>query len=196
MDSLNSWLADIPDGWVLLAACATLAALFVPVGLKAGAPGVMLKSGAGYEKAMLAFQLNAGAAPEMFETWDDDTKRKLRTALMWDFLFIFIYPGLISALCLSGAKYLDAAGYPGFRVSLVFIMMALFAALLDAFENCALLTVLHGSNGTVWPAVARYCAIPKFALAFIAGGYALLVSIAAAALWLYNSVAGRPSLPS
>ena len=36
------------------------------------------------------------------------------------------------------------------------------AALLDAVENYALIQVLLGSQQALWPAVARWCAIPKF----------------------------------
>ena len=196
MDSLNSWLTNLSGGWVLFAACAALAVLFALVGMKASAGELKLKPDAGYDKPMLAFELNAGAATQMFESWDAETKSVLRTALMWDFLFIFIYPGLIAAVCLVGARYLDARGYLGLRVSIFFILLALFAAALDAVENCALLGVLGGQEANLLPAVARWCAIVKFACAFTAGGYALLACFAAAALWLYHLVAGRPPIPS
>jgi hypothetical protein len=191
---MEAWLANLPDGLVLLIACVTLAALVPLVGLKAGATSLNLKPDAGYKKPMLAFELNAGAASEMFETWNDDTKRVLRTALLWDFLFIFIYPGLIAALCLTGAKYLDAKGFLGFRISLIFIMFALVAALLDAIENCALLALLANYEMDILPVVARWCAIVKFVLVIIAASYALLTCVLALAAWLWPGAAAALQL--
>ena len=182
---------------MLFAACLTLAVLFALVGLKASADRLKFTEeyGKRYDKPMLAFEFNAGEAPRMFESWPE-AKKVLRAALMWDFLFIFIYPALIAAVCLAGAGYLDAHGYVGFRLSLLFILLALVAAVLDAAENCALLAVLADYESGLLPAVASLCAKAKFALAIIAAAYALLACLAAAALWLYHSFAGRAPLPS
>ncbi len=197
MNAVNSWLASVPAGWVLLLAVVTLAVLFALVGLKASADQLKFTNEEyrkRYDKPMLAFEFNAGEASRMFESWPE-AKKILRAAIIWDFLFIFIYPGLIAAVCLVGARYLDAQGYVGFRVSLFFILLVLVAALLDAVENCALLAVLSDSQNSSLPAVAFYCAKVKFALAYIAAGYALLACAGALALWLYNSFAGRAPLP-
>jgi hypothetical protein len=182
---------------VLFVACVTLAALFALVGLKAGAGQLKFTEeyAKRYDEPMLAFEFNAGEGPRMFESWPE-AKRVLRAALMWDFLFIFIYPALIAAVCLVGARYLDARGYVGLRVSLFFILLALVAAVLDAVENCALLAVLADYESGLLPAVAALCAKAKFALAIMAAAYALLACLAAAVLWLYNSFAGRAPLPS
>ncbi len=40
----------------------------------------------------------------------------------------------------------------------------LLAALLDAVENYALIRLLLGSTGKLWPDLARWCAVPKFLL--------------------------------
>jgi hypothetical protein len=177
---------------VLSAACVTLAVLFALVGLKAGADQLKFTDeyAKRYTKPMLAFEFNAGEWEKMF-TPESDAKRVLRTALMWDFLFIFIYPAFITAVCLVGARYLDAHGYVGFRVSLFFILLALVAAVLDAVENCALLAVLADYQSAALPSVASLCAKLKFTLAIIAAVYALLACAAALVLWLYNSFAGR-----
>lgn len=197
-DAINSWLANVPGGWVLFVAVVTLAVLFALVGLKSGAQELTLKNE--YEKPygnkpMLAFEFNAGEWKKMFEP-GPDAKQVLRTALTWDFLFIFIYPGLIAAVCLVGARYLDAHGYVGFRISLFFILLALVAAALDAVENCALLAVLADDSGDALPFVAYLCAKVKFTLVYIAAGYAVLACLAALGFWLYNSVAGRAAATS
>jgi len=45
----------------------------------------------------------------------------------------------------------------------VFLAWAQFiAAILDAVENYALIRVLLGSSQNLWPALARFCAGPKF----------------------------------
>jgi hypothetical protein len=180
----------------LLLSVVGLAVLFALVGLKASAGQLTLKEKyqEQYKGPMEAFEFNAGEWREMYEP-GPDAKEALRAALVWDFLFIFIYPGLIAAVCLVGARYLDALGYVGFRVSLFFILLALVAALLDAVENCALLAVLSDYRNSSLPAVAFYCAKVKFALAYIAVGYALLACAGALVLWLYNSFAGRAPLP-
>ncbi|MBA3242518.1 MAG: hypothetical protein H0T60_14920 [Acidobacteria bacterium] len=199
MNSINAWLANVPEGWVLFAACVTLTVLFALVGLKSGAEELKFteaeKRKGRYEKPMLAFEFNAGEGEQMFESWPD-AKKVLRAALMWDFLFIFIYPALITAVCLVGAKYLDANGYVGFRISLFFILLALAAAALDAVENCVLLAVLADNQRDIFPSVAYLCAKVKFTLVYIAASYALLACGAAGLLWLYNFFTSRTPLPS
>ena len=196
-DALNSWLANVSGGWVLFVAVLALAVLFVLVGLKAGADQLKFTDeyAARYTKPVLAFEFNAGEWKKMFRP-EPEPRKALRAALMWDFLFIFIYPALITAVCLVGARYLDARGYVGFRVSLFFILLALVAGVLDAVENCALLGVLADYQNSALPAVAHWCAKIKFALVYTAAGYAVLACAAALVLWLYNSFAGRaPATP-
>ena len=191
-EAINSWLASVPGGWVLFAAVLMLAVLFALVGLKSGADELKFTDEYKnrYTKPMLGFEFNAGEWKKMFAP-EAEAKKVLRTALMWDFLFIFIYPAFITAVCLVGARYLDAHGYVGFRVSLFFILLALVAAVLDAVENCALLAVLSDYPVGALPTVAYLCAKAKFIFVYIAAGYALLACAAALVLWLYNLFAGR-----
>lgn len=200
-DSLNSWLMSVPEGWVLFASVVGLAVLGGLVGLKASAEQLtsgdeklaeQLKTTTGYAKPVLAFEMRAREALKTLSAARPDAKQVLRAAVVWDFLFIFIYSALITAVCLVGARYLDAQGYVGFRVSLFFILLTLFAAALDAAENCALLAVLADYPGDALPLVARWCAKVKFALLlYVAVPYALLACAAALVLWLYHSCVGR-----
>lgn len=48
------------------------------------------------------------------------------------------------------------------------------AALLDAVENVGLLRMIDGARLAKWPALARWCAIPKFALIVIGTLYVLI----------------------
>src|SRR6266550_2601741 len=82
---------SLSDTWWLWITLAVLLVLVSLVGQKASADGVELTPDyVRYRKPMLAFELNAGAAREMFENWEQ-SKVKLRLALLWDYLFIFIY---------------------------------------------------------------------------------------------------------
>lgn len=193
-DAIRSWLEGVPEGWVLFASVAALTVLCALVGLKSGAGQLKFTEAEAkkkrFEKPMLAFEFNAGEGAQMFESWPE-AKKVLRAALMWDFLFIFIYPALIAAVCLAGARYLDARGLLGLRFSLFFILLALVAAALDAVENCALLAVLADYPGDALPSVAYLCAKAKFTLVYVAGGYALLVCAAAGVAWVCHFFAGR-----
>ena len=68
------------------------------------------------------------------------TRGRLRNALMWDYLFILIYPLAISAACLIAGRYLDRLNVIAFRVTLLVILLQAVAALCDVMENYALLS--------------------------------------------------------
>jgi hypothetical protein len=95
---------NITDDQLLWIVLAILLALIVIVGPKADAHGVTLKDNAGYKRPMLALEMNAGEAPNMFTSWNDDTKGKLREALKWDFLFIVFVSGIYCRSVLFGSK--------------------------------------------------------------------------------------------
>lgn len=166
---------NIPDNWLPWIVLALMLLLFLLVGQKAGADTVELKADAGYKRPMLALEMNAGAAPRMFRSWDESTKSKLRTALWWDFLFIFIYPSAIATSCFIAGRFLDSRGIVAFRYTLIIIFLQLVAALFDATENFALLRVLRGPIESPWPQLARWCALCKFGLIIIGIVYSLIL---------------------
>jgi len=168
--------------WGLLAA---LIALAVVVGRKTGAGEVELNACAPYKQPIIALELNAGEAPEMFKSWDEETKNRLRRALAWDYIFIFIYPAAIATACLIAGKFLHAKGIIGFRYSLIVIAFQFVAAILDGIENFALLRVLKGPIEGSWPHIARWCAIFKFGFVFLGIGYALVIGGGA---WLISLI--------
>jgi hypothetical protein len=49
----------------------------------------------------------------------------------------------------------------------------ILAGTLDVIENISLLVLLFGRVGAPWPQIAAWCAVPKFALIFLALVYAL-----------------------
>ena len=67
------------------------------------------------------------------------------------------------------------------RVGSVLAWGLLAAGLLDALENVALIRVLLGSLTAAWPAVARWCAIPKFLVVAAGLAYVLVGAVIALA---------------
>lgn len=175
----------IPDNWLLWAVLFILIGLVAAVGKKASASEVKLKPEAGYSRPMIAFEMNAGAAPDLFKAWNEETKHRLRTALLWDYLFLFIYPAAIATACFIAARYLDNRGIVAFKYGLIIICLQLVAAMFDAVENYALLKVLQGPIESPWPQMARWCAIAKFSLIFIGGAYAIILG---GGVWLITLI--------
>ena len=165
----------ITDDQLLCVVLVILLVLVITIGQKADANGIALNDNAGYKRPMFAFEMNAGEAPKMFKSWDENTKRKLREALIWDFLFLFVYPAFIATSCFIAARFLDTNAIIAFKYSLVIICLQLAAPIFDAAENLALLRVLHGPIEHPWPQIARWCAISKFSLIFAGLFYSLAI---------------------
>lgn len=171
---------SIADDKLLWAVLAILLVLVFVVGQKASASDVKLKLG--YKRPMLAFELNAGKAPEIFECWDEATKTTLRTALLWDYLFIFIYPAAIATSCFIAGRFLESQNFLPLKYGLIIMCLQLVAAMLDAAENFALLKVLRGPIESPWPQTARWCATFKFGLIIVGIAYVTL----GIGVWLYG----------
>jgi hypothetical protein len=183
-------LLNIPDNWLPWVVLVILVLLVIVVGPKASASDVKLNPNSGYKYPMLAFELNAAAAPTMFKDWEQ-SKSKLKTALQWDFLFIFIYSASIATACFIAARFLDSKkGWAvPFKYSLIVICLQLVAAMFDASENVSLLKVLQGPIESPWPQLARWCAICKFSLIIVGLVYSLIFGIGA---WLFSLFTKSP----
>ena len=171
---------SIADDKLLWALLAILLVLVVVVGRKASASDVKMKPG--HKRPMLAFEFNAGKAPEIFESWDEATKATLRTALLWDYLFIFIYPAFIATSCFIAGRFLESQKFLSLKYGLFIMCLQLVAAMLDALENFALLKVLRGPIESPWPQTARWCATFKFGFIIVGIAY-VAVGIG---VWLYG----------
>lgn len=174
-------MQSVSDNLILWITLALLVVLFLLVGQKAAPSDVKLKADAGYKRPMFAFEMNSGEAAQMFESWNDDTKEKMRTALVWDYLFIFIYPATFATACFIAARFLDGKGIIPFKYGLIVIFLQLAAALLDALENFSLLKILNDATNKILPQIAKLCAVMKFS--FIAVGliYAIIIG---GGMWL------------
>ena len=122
-------------------------------------------------------------AQSMVESWGQTGQVYAGLNLGLDYLFLVAYSSSIALGCVLVARSLnksDAArpgspdpgrkrgfGNPLRAISGVGVPLAwaqFGAALLDSVENYALIQVLLGSQQASWPAVARWCAIPKFSI--------------------------------
>lgn len=118
-----------------------------------------------YEFAWTAERVN-----EIKHIWRgaiDVAQRQIRL----DFVFLLLYPVLLSLACAMLSDCRFAAMAP---VGIFISWAVLAAAPLDAVENWALLHMLDHSPTDLLARLAGYCAGLKFALVFSAVGYLIL----------------------
>ncbi|HEX4759299.1 MAG TPA: hypothetical protein VH256_00800 [Thermoleophilaceae bacterium] len=104
-------------------------------------------------------------ARELMERWGEDGRRAARLSLLLDYPFLVSYTGVQVAGCTAAGELLPAVR--------VVVALQVAAGAFDAAENTALLGVLSGREGGRLPAVARACALAKFALLGVGWAYAL-----------------------
>jgi hypothetical protein len=143
------------------------------------------------KRPMLAFEL-AGSVEEsrrvieMSERGDREAREKLRRALLWDFVFLFLYPASTALACFIATRFLSAQGFIAFKYGLMLMCLQFLAAIFDITENFALLRILRGPIESPWPQVARWCAIPKFTIVFAGMLYAIIGGVVWIATRLIN----------
>ena len=96
----------------------------------------------------------------------------IRSAILWDFLFILLYVVALATGALWAASRFTSR--LARRVGVIAAGGAVLAGAFDVVENLAMLAYLDGS--TEWISLARTMAIPKFLLA----GFAVVVILAGA----------------
>lgn len=137
------------------------------------------------ERPMLAFEV-AGSPEEsekLLKSWtekDKDAYEKFRTALMWDFVFIFLYPASTAVACFIATRFLSARGIIAFKFGLALMILQLLAAMLDVTENIALLRILRGPIESPWPQIAKWSSLPKFVIV----GAGILYALCGGLIWI------------
>jgi hypothetical protein len=133
---------------------------------------------------IISFEL-AGDQPTaqaILGSWDAQARVYAGLSLGADYLFMLAYAEAIGLACVLVARWLvlrsPALAWLG--VALAWAQWG--AAGLDALENYALIRLLLGSEQAYWPVMAKWCAIPKFALVAAGLLYAVLGALAALAL--------------
>lgn len=128
------------------------------------------------------FAGDLSTARRMIESWDPVVKIYAGLNLGLDFLFLVSYSFAISLGCfLVSRAFVTRSGFV-YNFGAVIAWAQFAAAILDAIENYALIKVLLGASNTVLPALAKWCAIPKFVIVGVG-----LVYILAGALWILVS---------
>jgi hypothetical protein len=104
---------------------------------------------------------------DILSCWDNAARTRLFFGLGLDFLFMVVYASTIAFGCGIASNTLQRKGWELAWLGQPLAWGAIFAALLDVFENISLMILLWIQLSNPWPEIARWCAIFKFALVFI-----------------------------
>jgi hypothetical protein len=103
-------------------------------------------------------------AQSMVESWGQTGLIYAGLNLGLDYLFLVAYASAIGLGCVllseRWLKRVKSVGLLGVWLS----WAQWIAAMLDGVENYALIQVLLGAEAELWPALAKWCAMPKFLL--------------------------------
>ncbi|MEW6717786.1 MAG: hypothetical protein AB1345_09810 [Chloroflexota bacterium] len=113
-------------------------------------------------------------AQGIVESWGQRGQVYAGLNLGLDFLFLVAYASAIGLGCVLVARNLWARFEFLPLVGVVLSWGQFGAALLDSVENIALIQVLLGIKGEIWPAVALWCALPKFIIVALGLLYVIL----------------------
>lgn len=127
-------------------------------------------------QGIISYELagSVSCAQKILHSWDASAQAHAGFSLGFDYVYLLAYSTAIGLACVWLA---DALPGRWRRLALLGSWLAWgqwLAALLDAVENAALLTMLFGSVESPWPQVARWCAVPKFALVALGLLYVVL----------------------
>lgn len=169
--------------WPLLA---LLLALSLWLGTKAGADGYLYNSQIAPDGIVsLEMAGNAADAHRIIRFWDLwGARDAARYSIRFDYVFLVFYSATIALACIMAAPLMGKGRLWHKRLGYVLAWAQWLAALFDAGENVALLKMLSASGfGNTWPVIARWCAIPKFALILAGVAYVLVTSLVWHAFW-------------
>ena len=102
------------------------------------------------------------SAKRMMDSWGGKGRISAGLSLGFDYLFLVFYAICIALGCVLVARAMQYRVKILLPIGTLLAWAQLLAAILDAIENYALIQVLLGSNESLWPALARLCAGPKF----------------------------------
>jgi hypothetical protein len=100
----------------------------------------------------------------ILDSWQGDALAWAKINMGLDFLFLTCYGLTIALASILVSKALKTLWPTLSKMGKVVAILALFAAGLDIIENVALLAVISGWQSSMFPVIAKYCAIPKFIL--------------------------------
>ncbi|MGD2097717.1 MAG: hypothetical protein PVG35_09060 [Desulfobacterales bacterium] len=131
-------------------------------------------------RGIVSFELakDASASRQIRASWNARAKTHAAFSLGLDYLFLIVYAVFISLACVQTGEAIQHISPLLARVGGILAWAQFAAAVLDAVENLVLISLLLDSERSWLPAVARGCAIIKFAIVsagFIYIGGGLLV---------------------
>ncbi len=139
---------------VTLAVIVAMLVVGAPVKTEAAPDGIL-----SYELAGTAAKARA-----MVDSWDHRQQVFVALSLGLDYLFLVCYPSSIALACVLLTRRFSG------RLAFLATVGALLAwaqfvsGLLDGIENYALIRILLGAEGELWPRMALWCAVPKFGI--------------------------------
>ncbi len=181
MSRANSVSAPASAGgmrWLFWPLLVLTLVLMVVLGVVVDAP---LKTPAA-PQGIISYELagSVPAAQAILDSWDQHAKLYAAFSLGLDYLYMPCYALTIGLACAWAARRLGARWHAVGVLGMVLAWGQAAAVLCDATENFALLKMLLAAAVEPWPAVARWCAVIKFAWV-IAG---LVYALAGLIYWL------------
>lgn len=126
----------------------------------------------GMVSLQLAGSLDVSRA--ILNSWDQHARVLAALNLGIDYLYMVAYAFTIGLACVLLARRF-ANRLPLLTKTGIWLSWGMLAALLlDATENYFLISLLMGAQQSLWPLLARWCAIPKFVLVLAALAYLAL----------------------
>jgi hypothetical protein len=117
-------------------------------------------------QGIVSFELagTPARAGEILASWSAEARVSAGLSLGLDYLFLLAYSLSIALGCvlLAGLEINRGTRMAALAAPLAWAQLG--AAALDVVENAALIRLLLGSEGSLLPAIARACALPKFGL--------------------------------
>jgi len=135
-------------------------------------------------KGIISFEFagQLSLAQRMVESWGPKGQVYAGLNLGLDYLFLAAYACAIALGCVLVARGLLQRFEFLSNVGIIIARAQFLAALLDAVENYGLIQILVGTNSEIWPAVAKWCAWPKFVIVGVGLVYVIIGAVLIAVL--------------
>ncbi len=140
----------------------------------------LAKAGASIVDFELAGTLDK--AQTIMHGWGEANRQLARQQTVVDFVFLVLYPLAIALGCGLAARQFSTGSW-SVTVGLYLAWAQLAAGLLDAVEHVVLLRLLQGAQHPSLPLIARWCALPKFAIVGVGFIYVLI----GASTWAFHA---------
>ena len=126
-------------------------------------------------QGIVSFELagSGQAAAAILDSWSPAVRELAMLNLGLDYLYLVVYPAVLSLACVAVSGRLRARSAVAARLGIALAWAVLAAAPLDAIENAALIRILTHGPSDALARIAWLAAVPKFALVVAALIHAL-----------------------